>query len=93
MADGYKGRFEQAKIDANTIIQQTLTSISNELQNSVSTLKAARQVVTLDIQQVVTELNAAREDWLEDMKEIFNEGVLKVKMELEQFQSHSRSSH
>ena len=93
MAHAYNGRFEPAKIQANTIIQQTLTSISNELQNSVSTLKAARQVVTLDIQQVVTELSAAREDWLEDMKNIFNEGVLKVKMELEQFQSHSRPSH
>jgi len=93
MAHGYKGRFEQAKIQANTIIQQTLTSISNELQNSVSTLKAASQVVTLDIQQVVTELNAAREDWLEDVRKSFNERVLKVKMELEQFQSASTSSH
>src|SRR5580658_5534592 len=73
---------ESSKTQADQAVQQAIAKIENVLKTATLDLKAAGQQVSLDLDQIVGQLNAAKKDWLDHVGDPFEKAILSLKANL-----------
>jgi cell division protein ZapA (FtsZ GTPase activity inhibitor) len=78
----YKNKLSQSESQAENGIRSAISSIANEVITSMRTLKANGQKITINADEIVADLNTARDKWLSAVKGVFDAAISTAKTEL-----------
>jgi len=78
----YKNKLSQSESQAENGIRSAISSIANEVIASIRTLKANGQKITINADEIVADLNTARDKWLSAVKGVFDAAISTAKTEL-----------
>jgi len=78
----YRNKLELSKVNAESQVRQAIQSIGQEIMNAVATLKFSDQNVKLNIDEIVANLEASRDEWLQHLKSAFDSAILSMKTQL-----------
>ena len=78
----YKNKLSQSESQAENGIRSAISSIANEVIASMRTLKANGQKITINADEIVADLNTARDKWLSAVKGVFDAAISTAKTEL-----------
>lgn len=68
----YKNKLGVAKAQADTGVRTAINSIAGEVISAVQALKMNSQTVNVNIDEIITDLNIARDEWLASVKGVFD---------------------
>jgi len=81
----YVAALSTSKANADAQVRQEIAAIGKTIQSAAATLQLSGQAINLDIEQITSALNLARDEWLNHMKSVFEGAILAVKIQLQQF--------
>ncbi len=78
----YRNKLEISKATAEQSIRQAIDTIGREISSAVTTLKVSDQTVKLNVDEIVINLEAVRDEWLNHLKGAFDSAILALKQQL-----------
>jgi hypothetical protein len=78
----YRNKLEMSKANADLQVRQPISAIGQEISAAVMTLKVSGQPVKLNVEEVVVDLEAVRDEWLNHLKSTFDSAFLTLKQQL-----------
>jgi hypothetical protein len=78
----YVTKLEEAKSQADNAIVQGMAAIFDGLSTSINVLKTANQPPQINVDQIVSDLNTARDEWIAHVRGTFDTQILALKQTL-----------
>lgn len=78
----YKNKSASRNLRPKMASVAPISSIANEVIASMRTLKANGQKITINADEIVADLNTARDKWLSAVKGVFDAAISTAKTEL-----------